>query len=538
MYEDEDLGRIGETLVDAAAAQESITCSPPALDRYGWDLILEFHNKGSALLLDASDSMYTVYAQVKAFKSCYDNYPGRAIKLSNLHHMITSPNPCFIFFVDANTKNFYVVHLWEELIYEGLKSIRQAEKDCVPLHKRSLTINPRTRNALKIENCNGDYNLKDKLLSQIALQPSCYSKRKLEIRQAVGYENGNVKIIANLEKKEFAKLELGLIDSLELNVENFFDNRFNIPLVPTKIPEKIELLSDDYSVELGLAKQPTGDTCECVVFDDNNQEISLSGVLKAYKSEKYLIFSHRYFKFWIDNTASVNNVAGDFLIGKLEGDKLSIDEIERVLKFAFVIFDPSPKTYDFHTDSNTYSFQVDCKEKHNSDGLKGFKLEKILGFIPNLKWLFQLLQIDVATKVTLYDLGRLESSLSILMNQLNNTEKSVARISLPEGCDSIESEKVHYCYIPLSLPLFNEIYIILIEAQGTIDTFDGNTMYSTSMQMKTPLIRKIRRKADVKRFAISAKNLMDVAKSKGRMILSYQSLSEEHIQVFRKVLKN
>ncbi|WP_413766709.1 hypothetical protein, partial [Vibrio vulnificus] len=90
--------------------------------------------------------------------------------------------------------------------------------------------------------------------------------------------NGYAKVSFHLDPKLISKLKYGLINTIGIDALSFTDSRFNIPLPTKNIPEKIEILSNDYAFELGLTDKRPGVKGELLFLDENdNSEVSLDG---------------------------------------------------------------------------------------------------------------------------------------------------------------------------------------------------------------------------------------------------------------------
>lgn len=104
----------------------------------GWDRLVEFPEKVFAGPADTHPPRSVAYVQVKSVHK--RSPPTCRVKLSNALRAAQSPQPWFVVLVTAPTPKYppriYAVHFWEELIRRTLESVRRAENEKHPLHKR------------------------------------------------------------------------------------------------------------------------------------------------------------------------------------------------------------------------------------------------------------------------------------------------------------------------------------------------------------------------------------------------------------------
>lgn len=174
-----------------------------------------------------------------------------------------------------------------------------------------------------------------KYMDNIYTHVQCYGTTTYKgvWRREVGYEKGAYKFEASISSGDLHNLYLGVIDRLEIDVRNFSDNRFGIALPYDSLPEKVEIPSNEYAMELGLPVVERGLKCRLEIINIiTDQSVTIEGRLVKNAGQSFAFFTLKFFKLVIDLTQSENNVSGQFLLHKFESGKLTMQEMTRLLK--------------------------------------------------------------------------------------------------------------------------------------------------------------------------------------------------------------
>lgn len=183
------LGKLGEDALRTWAHQAHFTVNKAEEDEKGWDFILQ-SSPSAKQVYDKRSPGLTCWIQVKATdkrKGYWD------IKLSNWEHLIKVMEPAFFLICEFDGENecqrAYLVHVWEHEIYEALKRLRNLSQTRKRPNKATLRLKYSQTNA--ISELNGQALIRA-IKKYAGNSLSTYIKRKQQILETVGYENGGV----------------------------------------------------------------------------------------------------------------------------------------------------------------------------------------------------------------------------------------------------------------------------------------------------------------------------------------------------------
>lgn len=265
--ENKNKGNFGETEITLWLEKGGLCVNDSKRnDINGWDLIAEIPNEYSNNIpLDSRYPKKTIFIQAKA---THNKKNAISIKLSNAQKMASDHNPHFIVLVQYNKRNevigIFVKHIWEEDIYNILKTIRKFESEGdVSLHKKYIKI--------KLNQVVNENELISYINRELGLFCDNYHNKKTEIFKKVGYENSCGLMNVTLSYKnneEFEDFILGMRE-LEIPVGSFAPSRFEII-----INKHIENFSNGK-----LSAQPEFKEVKYRVTFDKDKKITISGKL-------------------------------------------------------------------------------------------------------------------------------------------------------------------------------------------------------------------------------------------------------------------
>lgn len=376
------------------------------------------------------------------------------------------------------------------------------------------------------------------MLKLIDGTPSTYTERKGVWRREVGYEKGAYKFEASISNRELQNLYLGMIDKVEVDVQSFFDNRFGIALPYDALPEKVQILSNEYAMELGLHVVERGTECRLEIINvETDQSVVIEGRLVKNTDQKFAFFTHRYFKLVIDLTKSGNNVSGQFLLHKFESGKFTMQEMTTLLRVMHLLSSGQRSVIEFHCDECLLTFDIEPAAKEMQDEL-GVALDKLLEFVVDFKWLLLQLDIDVATLLSFQELCEHYHRLVTLLSQIRQNQPLTFRFNL--GTDvpnEVVMEKEYYCYLPTLIPILGKQYWALLCYHGPVQTYDNGVVYSSSMSGSIACFREHRTTKDTAVFADRTKRRIDASAKQGVATVTYQILPKDALPIFEKKIR-
>lgn len=470
MAENQFKGAPGESLVQYLANKDDILASPPQQDQFGWDLHLQFKSNTSSLFLDENESNYNVYVQVKEFDKAFEEYTGRSIKLSNIQHMVTSNAPCFVIYAQPANNEIYLVHIYSKIIEEGLRKIREAQASHKPLNETTITINPHTYGAVKVDMSGG---LKKQLIEIIGNSPRSYVEEKIKYVRTIGYTTGPIEIIGKVSDQDLLAVQLGITDSVEIDLSEYNHLRFNIPIPYPEKPVKVELLSNEHAASIGLSEDITPNSEELLLcVNDDSLPLALSGKLRvSSRSPKYGLFAFDsdYFKLIIsqNETYSVRVI---FHWDKLLSSHIPIDELRHQLNIACILFSKEEKRFGFASLDNLHCDRVMniSAEADKSDILE------LVSILVNFEQLMKALSIRLSTPISARPLFVSRQRYKALLNILFSNDHGTLRLSNLKGVNSGESTLL---FVPLQIRVLEKDYILTLRVQGNIEVHDDKGFF-------------------------------------------------------------
>jgi len=228
-----DLGGMGEAALSYWCAQVGITCNKAAIDKTGWDFLVELPLGVRPTTSTAQGDAIECKIQVKATNG---NLGKLSIKLSNLYRFAITPIPCFVLFIEFDKKDTpqrsYLVHIDEALISKILERKYEFEhkKGIIDLHDRSMTIS--YSDGHRLESSSGDA-LMDRILKYVPYGNARYAIDKSKHIESTGYEEeaGRFAFTANglTAIQDFIDASLGLPRKIEVHNFEIRESRFGIP---------------------------------------------------------------------------------------------------------------------------------------------------------------------------------------------------------------------------------------------------------------------------------------------------------------------
>lgn len=229
-----DVGTIGENEFLSWCQPEGFRAQKSAMDRLGWDYLLEREPMRSAdQPLDGQNELAKFLVQVKSTDRVGK---GPRIKLSALKHLVDADLPAAIAVLEFGNERrspirSLIVPVDDMIINKTLRRVRQEEaRGNRELHKVTVLV-PLDR-AVKVGN-EGE-GLSDALDAMLGGPFSAYIRNKIQQRQICGFEDGSVVgkffVHGDDAREKIHSLFLGRrreIDVINLSVER---RRFGIPL--------------------------------------------------------------------------------------------------------------------------------------------------------------------------------------------------------------------------------------------------------------------------------------------------------------------
>jgi hypothetical protein len=293
------LPKWAELKFESQCAAADAIAHPPEEDQNGWDYFVEFPQQIYPGPADTHPPAKSAYVQIKSARkrklTC-------RVTLSNALKAAQSTQPWFLVlvFVDKKTASaeVYAVHLWEDFIRRALKAVRIAENAGKPLNRCTLSVK-----FSAIDRHDG--NLVPWMQAVIAAHEPNYQKKKQELYQAVGYEDGTGVGKVTISASSFDEIAdnfLGLGSGLCLSEFSFTPSRFGV------VSPKPEI---DYSGEGKLIITPSPvDTCE-VRLRANDASYSLKGEVFTLgepllpREERRIRFSAEFFEMVLAPTSGL-----------------------------------------------------------------------------------------------------------------------------------------------------------------------------------------------------------------------------------------
>jgi hypothetical protein len=361
-----NLGKMGETQFVYLCNTVDITCTKPEEDKYGWDYYLEFPNEYvKTISKDKQKSPIECKVQIK---STDKNDFKLSVKLSAMFRLVQANMPAFISFLHFNKTNniqeMYLVHIDENIICDVLKRVRKTELTKKPLNKSSITINYSEEHKVNDISGNG---LKNTIKKYIPLGMNEYVIKKNKSLKELGYEghafNFNVKFKSTVG--DILDMSLGLKDSVDVELGQFLEKRFNI-LLPIEHP-----LSNIKSAQLSINPEPIKDIQ--VVIKQTPISIPLvTYQMKLYNSAFNQFLKGNNYKFLLKNDFLSFCLTNDGMAQKINfhfnyEDHYNLQELSNALKLPYLFKENKDKPLTLEIrEENKKMFHF--KMKLNIDG--------------------------------------------------------------------------------------------------------------------------------------------------------------------------
>lgn len=217
------LPRFAEVQLQSLCAEQGALCQEVQEDESGWDYLVEFPSEKHSGPADTHPPSKQAFVQVKSAErhrlTC-------RVKLSNALRAVQSRQPWFIVLMTANRGKSPVrvlaVHVWDEVMRDILKAVRQAEIAARPLHK--------VNHVIRFDENVPDKNLIAWMAERIGAVGN-YEQNKKSIFETVGYEEGHGigKVTFEAANAEEISMNfLGLGKGLKLKQFSFSPSRFGL----------------------------------------------------------------------------------------------------------------------------------------------------------------------------------------------------------------------------------------------------------------------------------------------------------------------
>lgn len=251
----DDLGNVGQNLLERLALEGHMVANPPGRDLHGWDCMLELRSESKPTPpYDLAQLPPRAFVQVKTTAS---DANGTAIKLSNWHRMVSDPCPWFVLAVQCNADGLplaaFLVHIHEHWMERALRRLREC--DAAP---HTVTMNVSWSDADRLTNVSGT-DLRAALEAHIGADLMEYQRRKHELATGLGYDQATNTVVVRFPNKdkteqirEWTEHALGLRDSLDVEHVEVTERRFGIASAPTNLggPGKMSFKPKPRSVQI------------------------------------------------------------------------------------------------------------------------------------------------------------------------------------------------------------------------------------------------------------------------------------------------
>lgn len=219
-------GRRGEKAFSLLCSRHAVTCNKADEDDLGWDYVLQFPPPSMLHLpIDQRSSGVAALVQIKATQVDARHW---SISLKNALALIRSPLPAFIVCVEIDAdgrETFRAIHLWRDDIARILEAARRA-------HVEGDEATNRRTISLQF----GDDTERPDVLGWMSgeigrIGEASYAAAKRLLVDTLGFEDGFGVArmrFSSASPMALADLQLGLIDSLELDQFSYTPSRFGI----------------------------------------------------------------------------------------------------------------------------------------------------------------------------------------------------------------------------------------------------------------------------------------------------------------------
>ena len=220
------LPKYAERYFAGACSLAGALAHPPDEDERGWDFLVEFAKQRHPGHADTHPPPPSAFVQVKSSRRTTRSV---RVKLSNALHAAQSRHPWFVVLLQFDglgaPTHAYAVHVWDLLMRDALKAVRQAELVGAPLNKKAFIITFTDEDDHRED-------LISWMQSKIHSIGPDYEARKKHLHESLGYEDstgtGHV-TVEGRTLEEIAEGFLGLGDGLKLTGFKFTPSRFGLP---------------------------------------------------------------------------------------------------------------------------------------------------------------------------------------------------------------------------------------------------------------------------------------------------------------------
>lgn len=268
-----NIGKSGEAkFKDWCSSVDIVANSSNEDDRRGWDFLIELPIETSNFeTLDNQTNVIEAKVQVKTTQKVKNSV---ALKMSTLDPMLKYNLACFFCFIrvddDCEVVDVYLRHMDDDILFRGLKKLRECQVKNKTLSKASISISFDENH--RISSPYGDAIINR--VRKVVGNRDSYIAKKQEKLKKFGYEEKAFTVNFTV-KKEFnadymLSSAMGFNKSIPVEKGKVTDHRFAMPII---LPEKLE----GSTISIGEIK---GRKCSLqFYFDKSSIPISLSGEL-------------------------------------------------------------------------------------------------------------------------------------------------------------------------------------------------------------------------------------------------------------------
>ena len=262
----EDLGVLGESIVKGWCAASGITANPAVIDRYGWDLFLEFPNNHNEYVpRDILGAPIECKIQIKTSRKRRGSIQ---IKLSAIERLVKDAKPAFILFLEldesSSVQSTYLVHINNDICEKVLKRIRELDiqGNSKALNDKQISIKYDETNLI---DSTGEA-LKKAILSHISISLEDYINQKQTFLKTIGFEGG-----CGVAEFKFSNQDIDIFLDAQLNLTNC-----EIPILDASLShQRFGLTSPPFaSFEKGFISisNTTPQECTALIYSDETHE--------------------------------------------------------------------------------------------------------------------------------------------------------------------------------------------------------------------------------------------------------------------------
>lgn len=264
---DRDLGKVGERIAAAWCSNTGgmVVNQSDDEDKRGWDLLVEFTLKDEETEV-AGAPPDRDFREVKSFiqvRSKNSQYGRVSLKVSNWEYLATGTlDPTFVLVLEFDEKErpqrAFLIHVGAEIIEQVLRRIRKLLGEGTQLHEEEMSVRYGEEERLEDESGRA---IRAVIVQSIEGNPLQYRTRKRRYLTEIGYEGaalhvqGHAEVPSDYEgsPEDFiADLSVGLEPSLDLEVDEAKDLRFDDPAAISSFPDRINVKPDHETEKVKL----------------------------------------------------------------------------------------------------------------------------------------------------------------------------------------------------------------------------------------------------------------------------------------------